>query len=79
MGGMRATDRDVWNWLQALVYSLDAFLPIVELGPERQFEPNVMAGALGWIAQIYLWVHILAGWIVTTVIGLGITPLVRQK
>jgi hypothetical protein len=79
LGGMRATDRDVWNWLQALVYSLDAFLPIVELGPERKFEPNVMAGASGWIAQIYLWVHILAGWIVTTVIGLGITPLVRQK
>lgn len=78
-GGMQATGTEDWFWVQALVYSLDAFLPVVDLGPEGKFGPNQIAGAWGWIAQVYLWVHILLGWIVTSLGVLAFSGLVRQK
>lgn len=78
-GGIRPADAEQWNLAQAVFYSLDTFLPIVELGPEGDFEPNLPAGQWGWIAQGYLWFHILAGWLVTSLGVLAFSGLVRQK
>jgi hypothetical protein len=62
---------------EALAYSLDAFLPIVDLHQEGFWLPD--AGkpfvALVWI---YLWIHIAAGWFLSTLFVSGVTGLVRR-
>jgi hypothetical protein len=78
-GGMRGTTKLAWIPLQWLVYSLDTYLPIVDLGQESRWAPDVTAGWWAWIFQIYLWIHILLGWVVTSLGVLAFSGLVRQK
>jgi uncharacterized protein YjbI with pentapeptide repeats len=62
---------------EALFYSLDAFLPIVDLHQESFWLPDAGKpfGALVWI---YLWIHIAAGWFLSTLFVSGVTGLVRR-
>ena len=76
-----------------LVYSLENFLPVVELHQDKYWRPNprhVVAGrsdAGGELAEAsslpsrllryYLWVHILAGWTITPLLFAGLSGLVR--
>jgi hypothetical protein len=63
-----------------LIYSIDTFLPVVDLHQEKYWSPNVKAkGCLGDIAYGYLNLHILAGWILTTLVIASITGLVRRE
>jgi hypothetical protein len=57
---------------QAFVYSLDTLLPIVDLKQKGYWLPNANQGAnvirgirfrWGGLLRIYLWVHILFGWV----------------
>lgn len=65
----------------AFVYSLENFLPVVELGQGEYWRPNprhgdsnpVLAGTLRW----YLWIHILAGWTLTPLLFAGLSGLIR--
>jgi hypothetical protein len=61
----------------ALIYSLEAFVPLVKLAMEDHWIPNANRGAklfrvwrfaftTGSLVRCYLWIHILAGWILTT-------------
>lgn len=71
-----------------LVYSLDAFLPVVNLHQEEFWLPHhgrpdlvpapPWGGTWGDVACIYLWFHIGAGWFITTVLIAGLTGLVRR-
>jgi hypothetical protein len=54
-------------------YSLDAFLPIVNLHQEEARVPRDM----GW--NIALWIHIALGWLLTTLGVAGVTGLVRKE
>jgi hypothetical protein len=54
-------------------YSLDAFLPIVNLHQEEARVPKEM----GW--NVALWVHIAFGWLLTTLGVAGVTGLVRRE
>ena len=56
------------NWYTAAVYSADAFLPVVDLGLESEWQPE--AAGWGWAVQGYLWAHIAVGW--------GLTPRWRS-
>ena len=56
-----------------LGYSIDAFLPIVNLHQEDARTPK----ALGW--SIYLWIHIALGWLLTTLGIAGVTGLIRRE
>ena len=75
----------------ALVYSLENFLPVVDLHQGMFWRPNprhparargahssadsgtVTATLLRW----YLWMHILAGWILTPLLFAGLSGLIR--
>ncbi|MBA7605146.1 hypothetical protein ES703_12275 [subsurface metagenome] len=75
--------------LQLLVYSLDAFVPLVDLHQVRYWLPNLKKipmidpdlhpfwRVMGIIAPVYLWVHILLGWFVTTLLLVGLTGIIR--
>ena len=72
---------------QAFVYSLDTFLPIVDLNQKGYWLPNANHGdnvipgvrfRWGGLLRIYFWVHIIFGWILTTLWVAGFTGLVRR-
>jgi hypothetical protein len=56
---------------QPLAYSLDTFLPIVDLGEADQW---TVTGGLRWVA----WAVILLGWALTTIFVAGFTRIVRN-
>jgi hypothetical protein len=55
-----------------LVYSLDAFLPIVDLGQASEWSPE------GLWPNIALWLEICLGWLLTTLGVVGVTGLIRD-
>jgi hypothetical protein len=66
------------------VYSLENFLPVVDLHQGTYWRPNPRHGSggrmralSGSVLRWYLWVHILAGWIITPLLAAGLTGLVR--
>ena len=76
--------------LSCLTYSLDVFLPLVELHQEDHWLPNpngkgriatsqwalILSGnALRW----WMWFEILAGWVLTALFVAGVTGLVRRR
>ena len=62
----------------AAIYSADAFLPIVDLGLESEWQPDAKGG-WGWAVQGYLWAHIVLGWGLTSLAILAVTGIVRSK
>jgi len=76
---------------QALVYSIDMFVPLVDLYQAKYWLPDpVQQGEwrpfnLSWFKvpvsgsslRRYLWFHIIAGWILTTLLVVGLTGLIR--
>ena len=62
----------------AYVYSIDAFLPIVDLHQESSWLPKYDKAGVSWVWW-YLWFHIVMGWILTTMIAAAITGLMRRK
>ena len=60
------------------LYSLDTFLPIVNLHQEQYWEP-VPQGIWGSFIWWYLRIHILSGWGLTTLAVAGVTGLVRKE
>jgi hypothetical protein len=75
---------------QPFIYSIDTFLPIVELGQKSYWAPNANSGfqakfsliefkfTWGSALRVYLWLHILLGWFFTTLWVAGFTGLVRK-
>jgi hypothetical protein len=65
----------------AFVYSLENFLPVVDLHQGEYWWPNsnhrdsgtIPASLLRW----YLWLHILAGWTLTPLLFAGLSGLIR--
>jgi len=71
-----------------LAYSCDTFFPIVNLYQARYYTPSpncgpeIMPGTViewrtGNVLRFYLWLHIAMGWILTTLLVVGLTGLVR--
>lgn len=74
----------------AFVYSLENFLPVVELHQGEYWRPNPSHGAAahlhsgsekrtyaGTLLRWYLWIHILAGWILTPLLAAGLSGLIH--
>ena len=80
-------DYPVFN---ALVYSIDTFVPLVDLGVSKYYLPNANRKkpvppskffdrfGNGSYIRIYLWFHIAAGWILTSLLVAALTGLVRK-
>jgi hypothetical protein len=80
---------DASGGFSALVYSLDVFVPLVDLRQASYRMPNANhAGNVrilnklnipvsGKVLRYYFWVEIIAGWVLTTLLIVGVTGLVR--
>jgi hypothetical protein len=75
--------------LQPLLYSLDVFLPFVNLHQEHYWWPKPGSSgefkALGMtltfrgsIVRYYLWAQIIAGWLLSAIFVAGVTGLLRN-
>lgn len=74
----------------SLMYSLDVFIPLVDLHQANYWLPNAKLGGRlfqsepfstltsGRLLCIYMWFHILVGWILTTLLFVGLSGLVRR-
>ena len=56
----------------ALIYTLDLLLPIIDFGQEKAFNPH---GAYQWLAYLL----IAAGWILATTVAAGITRALSRQ
>jgi hypothetical protein len=80
---------DHFNGLHPLLYSLDVFLPFVDLHQEHYWWPDEgskgeckFAGRTitirGSSLRLYLWMQIIAGWLLSAIFVAGITGLIRN-
>jgi hypothetical protein len=78
---------DTYPKFAAFIYSLENFVPLVKLAMGDYWLPNANAGKdhklwkIKWrngrLLRWYLWFHILAGWVLTTLWVAGLTGLVK--
>jgi hypothetical protein len=73
----------------SLVYSMDTFFPLVELHQEEFWLPcpentkSAEVSRFGWrfnlgsFLRMYLWIQILAGWIISTLLAAGLSGLIH--
>ena len=75
--------------LHPLLYSLDTFLPVVDLHQEYYWWPDATASGSvsvfgrgitvsGRLLRHYLWLQIIAGWLLTGIFIAGFTGLIRN-
>jgi hypothetical protein len=62
----------------AWAYSIDAFIPFLDLVLEHYWIPNADAGLGGVLLRIYLWIHISVGWVLSTLFLTGVTGIIRR-
>ena len=79
---------DVYPRFNFLVYSLDTFVPLIDLHQSKYWLPNANLGPgllnikgmvlhAGGLLRLYLWIHIVMGWALTTLLVVGLTGLIR--
>jgi hypothetical protein len=84
----RTSQPDYEN-LQPFLYSLDVFLPFVNLHQEHYWWPNSKASGecaifgrrlrvRGSTLRVYLWLQIIAGWLLSAIFIAGVTGLIRN-
>lgn len=73
----------------SLIYSLDTFVPLIDLHVARYWLPNANRGSklpkiggmqvrIGGLIRVWQCFQIVAGWILTTLLVLGLTGMVRS-
>jgi sRNA-binding regulator protein Hfq len=85
--GRHAFSED-YTKFNAFVYSLESFTPLLKLDQSSEWVPNANRGrhfhiwrlhfTTGGLLRIYLWFHIMAGWVLTSLWVGGITGLVKS-
>ncbi len=60
------------------IYSVEVFVPLVDLHQERYWLAN-RAGTPGAWIRVYFWLHIILGWVSTTLLAAALTGLVRKE
>jgi hypothetical protein len=74
---------DFYPALQPFMYSLDMFTPLISLDQADYWLPNARLGDQVWfgpssvttgsLLRAYMWFHIMAGWILSTLLFVGLT------
>ncbi|HET6422650.1 MAG TPA: hypothetical protein VFG20_03140, partial [Planctomycetaceae bacterium] len=72
----------------AIIYSLDVFAPFTYLHQANYWVPNPTRGERirlgfwsprpGELLRVYLWLHVVAGWLLTSLLVAGLTGLVQH-
>jgi hypothetical protein len=65
-------------------YALDTLIPLVDLGQETAWSPSpfdqsVFEDPWGWAVLIYLYVHIIMGWVLTTLTVVALTGVIKKE
>jgi hypothetical protein len=60
-----------------VMYSIDVFLPIVDLRQKNYWIPDTAANHHNWV-MVYFWIHIFLGWLLTTLSIVGLTGIVKK-
>jgi len=79
---------DVYPRFNFLAYSVDVFVPLIDLHQAKYWLPNANRGPellkirgfglrTGGLLRLYLWVHITMGWAITMLLVAGLTGLIR--
>jgi hypothetical protein len=69
---------DDYPAFNAFIYSIDAFIPFLDLILEHYWIPNANAGWCGCLLRIYLWIHIIVGWFLSTIFLTAVTGIIRK-
>ena len=77
---------EAYPGFNSFIYSLDAFIPFVDLHQDAYWLPNAnhtcsISGlqlSCGALLRNYLWIHIGMGWVFTTLFAVGFSGLVRK-
>ena len=59
-------------------YSIDMFVPFVNLHQEEYWLPVATAAKLGVNLRLYMWFHIFAGWFLSTLLAVGLSGLIKK-
>jgi hypothetical protein len=78
--------REGYPKFNAFVYSIEMFVPVLDLHMKKYWRPDTdKSGKLLWFIPIkgnfvrgYMWGHICAGWIFTTLLVVGLTGIVKK-
>ena len=62
----------------ALIYSLDVFIPFVDLNQRIYWEPFPKS-TFGKLCLYYYWFHIFAGWILSALVAISFIGLIRRE
>ena len=79
---------DVYPRFNFLVYSFDTFVPLIDLHQAKYWLPNAKRGFVllrikgfslhtGGLLRLYLWIHLTMGWVLSMLLVVGLTGLVR--
>jgi len=89
-GAMDAGDASYYEPVSPFFYSVDVFLPIHSLHQEDYWLPKAESWRFawpsvsswfvpwGWWLRLWLWIEIIAGWVLTGLFLAGLTGFVRQ-
>jgi len=67
-----------------IFYSIDTFVPIISLQQRDAWRPDDRAtcrpgpASCGMMLRVWLWMNVMIGWIVTTLVVAGFTGLIRK-
>ncbi|MFH1371416.1 MAG: hypothetical protein ABII09_09060 [Planctomycetota bacterium] len=70
------TDKEPYHRFNSFIYSLEKFVPVVNLSMAQYWIPDTNK-RWGRFVRGYLWFHICAGWIITTLLIVGLTGLIK--
>lgn len=65
-------------YFNAFFYSIDMFVPFLDLQLEKYWMPDATT-KLGWWVQLYRYFHIISGWVFSTLLVAGFTGLIRRE
>lgn len=79
---------DISPKLNYFMYSVDTFVPLIDLYQVKYWQPNAGHGHkifkikgfsmhTGGLLRIYFWIHLITGWVLTMLLVAGLSGLVR--